>query len=186
MDVTDLVRVEMNDPNRCQGQAGQNQCQFRAEPGQERCKLHMGSVKKLEQKAVYNYRVAQHRASLEHFAGSDQIKSLREEVAVLRMTLESVLSKCRTDTDLIMRSNQISQLVLNIEKLVVSCHRLEERTGFVLDKPTIMHLASQIINVIDQHITDKMLMNTINEQIATLVIETKALDPKTNIGERAF
>lgn len=163
--------AEPDDPDRCQGVCKSGQCPYKKEPGLEYCPMHMASGKTgLEKKAMRNYRLGKHQLRVEEFADNDQVKSLREEVGITRMLLEEIVNRCADANDLLMYSNKISQLVGQIEKLVVSCDRLERSTGMLLDKTRVTHLADVIINIIGMHITDPEALPQISHQILAEII----------------
>src|SRR2546421_361414 len=83
--------------------------------------------------------IAKWQTRLDEFADNDKIKSLREEIGVLRILLEETMSRCHDTNELLLYSNKISELVIKIEKVVASCHRLENATGMLLDKSAALH-----------------------------------------------
>ncbi len=144
-------RCEPDDPNCCQGLNKFGQCNLRAIEGQKYCRLHFGfGHKKAENDAARNYRLNRYQNRVNEFADNTQVKSLREEIGVLRMLLEETVNKCQNDTDLLIYSTKISDLVVKIQKLVESCHKLELSSGELLDKSTIMYLGDVIINIVGE------------------------------------
>ena len=59
------------------------------------------------------------------------------------MILEEVLNKCKDSKDLILKSSVISDLVVKVEKLVSSCHKMEGSMGQLLDKSAILQFAAE-------------------------------------------
>lgn len=144
-------RVEFDDPTCCQGLGPQGPCNIQAVPGQKFCRMHFGIGNKIaEQKATRNYLLNRYQHRVNDFADNDQIKSLREEIGILRMLLEQTINKCQNDTELLLYSNKIADLVVKIEKLVASCHKLELATGQLIDKATMMFLGDVIIQIIGE------------------------------------
>lgn len=143
-----------DDPNRCQTMTSKGQCPnmaLKTEKGYTKnCNVH-GGVKQ-EKKEIkddaMNYRLSKYQGRLQRHAGSAKIKSLREEIGLLRMLLEERINRCTSDTDLLLQSQAISDLVLKIEKVVASCHRLEGSLGQTLDKQAILQFASEVITII--------------------------------------
>lgn len=154
----DYIRVEKDDPNRCQsnGAAG-SQCQMRATPGSLYCRLHGGVAQ--NHRINRNYRLTKFQARIEEFADNDKVKSLREEIGILRVMMEEIINRCNSSTDLILSSGKIADLVMRIEKLVNSCHRIEERTGMLLDKTAALKMADGIIEIIAAFVTPSILDN---------------------------
>lgn len=144
-------RVEPDDPTCCQGLNKFGPCNLQAIEGQKYCRMHFGIGHKLaEEKASRNYLLNRYQHRVNNFADNDQIKSLREEIGILRMLLEQTINKCQNDTELLLYSNKISDLVVKIEKLVASCHKLELATGSLLDRSTVLMLGDVIIQIIGE------------------------------------
>jgi len=167
MDASELVMADGEaDPERCQSTNAVGQCRYKAVPGLKACRLHAGpQLARLEKKKIWNYNLTRYRARIEAFAENPEAKSLREEIGVLRMLLETTLNRCEDDVELLMATNKLSDLIQKIEKLVVSCHRIEERSGQLLDKTIVINLATSIINILSIHITDPVLLDTVGNQI---------------------
>ena len=165
-------RVEEDNPERCQNSGKTGQCNLRAVPGGTHCVCH-GGVSQIEvqrNKKLNNYRLTKFQARLERHAGSDNIKSLREEIGILRMVLEEKLNACDDLNSLIYMAAPVSELVLKIEKLVVSCHKLEGSMGQHLDKASILQFAQEVIMVIS-NILDPLKFTDQLEQISSEVLK---------------
>ena len=148
----DIQRVDADSPDRCQAVTGQGQCLNKAVSGGTHCIVHGGNKQLQSQKAqgVRNYRLTKWRAKLEQQATSPSIKSLRDEIGILRILMEERLEKCQDENELLMQSGPISDLVLKIDKVVTSCHKLEGSMGQLLDKAALIQFASRIIEVIGE------------------------------------
>lgn len=173
-----LVPIEYpSDPDRCQGASPQGQCRYKALPGKKFCQIHISSTARHEEKQnIRNYRLAKYQARIEEFADNQQVKSLREEIGILRMLLEEVILKCTDSSSLVMASNKIADLVLRIEKLVKSCHYLEKSTGFLLDKSAMTQLAVKMIGIIGDHIDDEAKLGLIAEALIREVKNAQPID----------
>ena len=155
-------------PNRCQGMARNNQCNMLAVEGGTNCMMHGGN-KQLEsqrKKGLRNYQLTMFRAKLERHSSSIEIKSLRDEIGILRMIMEERLNRCKNEGELILQSGAIADLVVKIDKLVCSCHRLEGSMGELLDKTSILQFANVMISIIGETLSDHPdQMNTIANRI---------------------
>ena len=120
------------------------------------------------------YLLGQWQGRVSELANGDQVKSLTQEIGILRLMLEKIINRCEDDTALEIKTPAISELVLKIEKVVRSCHSLELQSGKLLDKAQILHLASMILGIISDvmstHINDPQLQEKINAEIADKVI----------------
>ena len=168
-------RVDPYDKERCQHNTKMGQCPYRAVPGCTTCHMH-GGIK--EQILIANkekrlYRVSKWQSRISEFADSDQVKTLREEVGILRVVLEETLNKCNDSTELLIYSSRITDTVLKIEKLVASCHRLEASTGNLLDKTQALQLASVIVEIIARYIDDPVIIDSISEEVMESVASNR-------------
>jgi len=148
-----------DDPRRCQAATriqGQ-QCKNLAVEGSQYCQAHGGqaAIKRAEKAKLFNYRLTKFRARVEDLATNPAIKSLREEIGVLRMVLEETINRCADEHDLMLASTKISNLIASIERLVSSCHKLEINLGQLLDRNKAMHLADEMIQIITSEIQDE-------------------------------
>lgn len=170
-----LKKVPEDHPNRCQAITGAGQCQYMAFYNEDKdrfernCKMHGGAA--LAKNAERNYQFIKYQDRIAHFADSNQVKSLREEIAVLRMLLEETVNKCQNEVDLMIYSNKITDLAIKIEKLVVSCHRLESQLGQTLDKTAVLNIATRMVNIISEHVTDQKIIEAIVSSIGTMIQE---------------
>lgn len=164
----DIQRVPYPEhPRRCQGIARGDQCMFFALPDVANCIMHGGNkqVASREAASLRNYHLTRFHAELQRHSSSDNIKSLRDEIGILRMMMETRLNKCNDDMDLMLQSGPISDLVLKIDKLVTSCHKLEGSMGELLDKTAILQFANTVTAIISEEITDAAAMNRIADKI---------------------
>lgn len=116
---------------------------------------------------VRTYQLTKFKARLERFGGSNCITDLRDEIGILRMTMEARLNACNTDLELIAHSHSISDMAVKIEKLVSSCHRLEKSMGNFMDKNTITQLGMEIVQIITKHVDDSKAIDNITSDLAT-------------------
>lgn len=162
----EIERVEENSSLRCQQVTPQGQCRNKILEGANLpfCKAHIGGHtrnvegknKKMLQLAIWQNRV-------DELGEHSNVKSLREEIGICRLMLEKFVSTCQNDNELLIASSKISDLVLRIEKLVVSCHKLERSTGALLDKSAILRVAADIVETIADSI------NAFNDRLDAFV-----------------
>lgn len=163
-----ITKVEANDPNRCQGPSKLNgQCPNKAIPNSKYCIMHGGHIQlnKERKERIRNYQLGKYQAALERHTDAPEIKSLRDEIGILRMLLEERFKTIHSETDLMLQTNIISDLITKVEKLVVSCHKLEGSMGQLLDKQALLQFASEIIGIIGEEIEDELVMKRIADKI---------------------
>lgn len=160
-------------PDRCQGiRHNQGQCTNLSAPHSSFCLCHGGNkgAEAVEKRSLSNYRLTKWQARLEEKVGKSELKSLRDEIGILRVLMEETLNKCTTNMDLILQSSKISDLAMKIEKLVASCHKLEGSMGKLMDKSAILQFASEIVEIIGRELQgDETKISAIGEQIFTAV-----------------
>lgn len=150
---------------RCEGIDANGQCfNYRVE-GRKFCKYHGAKQHVVEEKKLKNYMLDKWRAQVQRHSSSSHIKDLREEIGILRMLLESRLNECKSNTDLLLNSHVISDMVLKIDKLVTSCHKIEGSLGELLDKTTILQFANVVIEIVSSEVEDQKTLNTIGDKI---------------------
>ena len=171
-DSTTIQRItDDRDPERCQHINAVGQCSNKAVTGGSYCLVHGGNkqLQKNEAAGLRNYRLTKYRTRLAEARNSSSIKDLRDEIAILRILLEEKFNAIDTTNQLILQSGSIADLVLKIEKLVMSCMKLEEKTGVMLDKEHVLTMAEGIINIISKNIEDQDLLNTIANEIQAVI-----------------
>lgn len=169
-----LHRVEFpDDPKRCKGVGAHGQCPYEAMPGFEYCARHGNNteMRKQEMEEMRNYRLAKWQARLNQFADHPKVKTLREEIGILRMLLEETMNRCNDADDLFLLSNKISELVSKVERVVISCHKLEQSSGQVLDKTAVLSFAAQVVEIISNHVNDVAVIDMITNDILNTLQE---------------
>lgn len=158
----------------CEGSGPEGQCRYVKAHGEKYCPRCMGHLKGVRKKeAIRNYRLTKYKARVEEKADSAKIKSLREEVGILRMTLEEIVNRCEEPTDLVIHSGKISDLILKIDKVVTSCHRLEKSSGSLLDKNIIINLVTKIIEIITEEIDNEEVLESISSKILSEILSAQ-------------
>jgi hypothetical protein len=171
-------KVEMVEPDaidRCQSVHGKGQCRYRRVHGTEYCPMHGGNKGQasaaLEVKR--QYQLAKWQSTVDGFADDDQVKSLRGEIGITRMVMQETITKCKDGGELLLYSAKIGELVSKIERLVVSCHRMESSLGLLLDKGKVMSLATMMVEIISKHVKDDDAIAAISNEIVTCIVNTQ-------------
>jgi len=82
----------------------------------------------------------------------DDIKSLRDEVAIAKMLLGERLNLIKEDGDLVSASGAINTLLLTIEKLVSRSHILEQNLGQLFHRSTILRMMQAFVAIVDEEV----------------------------------
>jgi hypothetical protein len=154
---------------RCEGTIVSGQCINVKMPNTNYCPIHGGpkSIQSTDLAAKRTYRLQRWQNRVGEMADNGNIKSLREEVAILRMILEEMLNSCKDSMDLLMYSQRMSDLVIKIEKLVTSCDRLENRMGLLLSKDSVLQLAATYVQIINNYVIDPEVIEKISEEMVS-------------------
>ena len=166
-----LQRCEPDDPNRCQVMCKHGQCPFKAVEGGSVCQRHGANRVELSRQnsELKNYYLTKYRDKVARLSSQPELKSLRDEIGILRMMVESKLNNIEDDTDLMLQSAQISDLVERIRKLVESCDKIDFRMGQLLDKKYVDALVSGLVTVISEEMAE--VDQAISERIITRILD---------------
>lgn len=167
--------VEPDAPDRCQAVHGKGQCRYKRSENSLYCPMHGGrwGIEASRLNGMRQYQLGKWQATVEGFADDDQVKSLRGEIGISRMFMQEIIGRCKDSGELLMATSRVSELVSKIERLVVSCHRLESNLGLLLDKPKIMALAQIIVEIISKHVADDETKAKISNEIVTAIVNTQ-------------
>ncbi len=169
--MTGWGRIEFDeDPRRCQAMAKAGQCILVKCDDSEYCPIHGGAKKQkaLAKQNFRNYQSEIYRRRLDRFAEGDGLKSLRDEIAILRMMNESMLNRCTDDHELILKCTPIADLVMKINTLVISCQKMDISLGTMMDKAQATQMMAEVINSISRHV-DEDKLDAIIEDIQTIL-----------------
>lgn len=155
-----------DDPRRCWSKVGQDQCPHISIEGTNKCDRHTSGPARQSRNPLSNYKFSQQfQGKISDFASSEDVKSLRAEIGVLRLLLQTLVNNCGDEMELSLNADRIGRLVDNINKTVTNCHRLEAATGQLLDKTVVINIGNMIVGVVDKYITDKTILDQIGAEI---------------------
>lgn len=152
------------------------QCKYDALEGTRFC-AHHARDNKSGLTRQYMLSKAKYRERYSDFADHNEIRSLRDEIAIIRMLLEQRLNMVQSDSELLASCGQIAALAITIEKLVKSCHQLESKLGTLLGKPTLLNIASSIVQILLAELVDipnyEQLVDKISDHIVKVITDAK-------------
>lgn len=162
------------DPRRCQANDGKGQCLNMRAVNSEYCPVHGGirGIRKEIKAENKMYRLGKWRAAVSRFQDHDQLKSLREEIGIMRMMIDEKLSACQDAQDLLMISGPMGDMIAKVEKLVLSCDKIESHLAGILDKTQALQLGQEMVEIIGRH------LDTVADK-DSLLKALKDLDPET-------
>lgn len=141
---------------RCDYMTSNGQCPYKRVAGTNRCEIHAyhNNQQTLQTQARRIYLAAQWAAQTGPFETPEQVKNLREEIGILKLTLMKIMQSCKSDQDLLMRSSSISELVVKIGKVVETAHKMDLAYGKLLDKEHLTAFGTKVIDLVSQFIKD--------------------------------
>lgn len=175
-------RCPPDDPNRCQAVHANMQCPYKSLEGATYCGRHQGGSQLLsqERQSTRLYKLAQWSEQLNRQADHPNIKSLREEIGILRITLQERLASCEDGQKLLMFSGSITEMVREIAKTIKTCHALEMSLGTVLDKSQAQAWVSEVGEILSRYIDDADVLQFIAEDMIS-ALERRTADAQTEI-----
>ena len=146
--VTDLA-----DPRRCKSPTPLGQCEYTSLEGTDHCEMHsQPKVGPSPSKRLYLLNKAEARARLDELADHEGVKSLREEIALLRMTIEEQYNRINSDTDFQLRWPCVQSAIRDVHKLVKDCHVIEQNLGVLLARQSIVRLGQRVVQIIAERL----------------------------------
>ena len=165
-----FVRCEPDDPERCQASGKYGQCPYTSCDGSQYCPRHGGNKEPQaqQQQEANMYRIKRYETRLQELSSSPKIKSLREEIALMRALLEELFGRIRSDNEILIYQQRIADMIMKIQQLVTACMKLELKIGDTLDKNQLIKYTESIIEILSTHITDPTILDNIIEDLHEL------------------
>jgi hypothetical protein len=160
------------DPCRCKAPTADGQCMNQAEDGSEYCLAHTRPLQgPSPTKRIYVLSKADSRVRLAQLADHEEVKSLREEIAMTRMMIETQFNSINTDMDWALKWPAIERGIQVVHKLVKDCHVIEQNLGNLLAKGTIFHLAHRICEIVVNRLEGIEDYETITDDIVQQIVQ---------------
>jgi len=143
-------RCDPADPQRCQATTGRGQCQALSVEGSDFCFVH--GQKKTHTDRLRHYLLSnpELQTRLNRQAAVEEVRSLREEIHLARVMVETRLDLVEEGDrgDMLAAFSNVNTYLATIDKLVNSCHRMEVSLGTLLSKASVFALGQEIINIL--------------------------------------
>jgi hypothetical protein len=145
---------------------------------------------------MYQLTEARWRQRLADLKGHQDIKSLRDEISMLRILIEEMWNAADGSEGLVTKSSAIGNLLLTLERLIKSCHQLEQANDTLLAKTTVIVLAQNIVQIVTDELVglpdfqgrvDRItnrLFTTIEQATNTLEAPNAEQAPEEQDGDR--
>ena len=108
------------------------------------------------------------KARIQRIGAAPEAKSLRDEIGTLKMSLDIILAQCKNEKDIFTHIGIIGDLVIKIEKIIASCHKMEVNLGNVLDRTALLQFGAGVISIISNYVEDSAAMQAISKEILEL------------------
>jgi hypothetical protein len=161
---------------RCEHISRDQQCRETALEGTSFCTKHSKNPQAALRRQ-YMLNQAKYRQRYSEFAESNELRSLNDEISIMRMVLEERLNMVTNDSEMLASCGQIASLAVVIERLVKSCHQLESRLGALLSKPSLLGIANEIVQILLKELAHipgyEDLVDRISERIVQIITDAK-------------
>jgi hypothetical protein len=172
-----LERVGSDSPHCCQGETGSGPCVYKAVPGSKFCSLHGGGCTALAQdrQELRNYQlsVAKFADRARSLGSSPGIKNLSDEIALMRVTLETVFNSISSENEMLLYADRIEKLTHGIQKLVESWQKIQERNNELLGREQVMAIFDALLIKIVEKVKDPDILKQLAEDAFEII--TKGL-----------
>lgn len=152
-----LERVSNDDPRACQKGTQAGPCPYKALEGSLYCPIHGGTPAALatEKADLKKYKLnSAYAGRAKDFAGSTDLKSLTDELALLRTSLEVIFNSIKNEGEMLLYSDKIEKLSKGIQSMVVDIQKLQERNRELLGKDTVFAIFDRIMQLLVEHVKD--------------------------------
>ncbi len=162
------------DPRRCRGAAPDGQCWNRAEHGRDYCRAHGGvSTQSAEDLRGFLLAKAEDRARLAQIDdGMEPVKELRDSINLNHMLIEKRYNAIKDENDLIAACGPLNSLLVTMERLVTSAHRIEQNLGALLARNAVIRLAKGMVEIVVDELEGIDNYELIVDRITTRLIDT--------------
>lgn len=118
-----------------------------------KCAAHGGqSALNRKNKRMYSLARAEAQGLYESFADHDELRSLKDEVAVARMAVQRWTDTIKSDDDLQMKIPMLNSLLMTVRALVESCNKTEQNLGKLLDSSQLLWFAGEVIKICSEEL----------------------------------
>jgi hypothetical protein len=152
-----------------------------AEDDSDYCLAHGGRIPGDEhEQREYLLAQVKERFRLAKIAGVDQIKSLVDEIAIVRDLAVRIYDSIKSDADLLKHSGQLNTLLLTAERLKKSNIAFEQSGGTLLSKETVVQLGQEICAIIIKELAEienyEQIVDRVSDQIADVIVSAQNVE----------
>ncbi len=164
----EIIKTTEDDPNRCMSNDAKGRCLNLAVEGSEYCPCHGG---RRSNKKIYELKASKYQAAIERHGEHDEVKSLRTEIGILRMLMETRLNMIQDDSDMMLQSQSISNLTIQLEKLVSSCNKIDLQLESIITEDHAIQWMAEISDIIAEYVKDSEIRALIADKIQSNLVK---------------
>lgn len=171
------MKTDPNDPNRCVASTQWGQCQHKAIEDYDKCAYHLQNRNIEDAMSLKAYLLTNPEIAgpAGRHSQVEELKSLREEIALCRSIVERRLNMIESNADFLNAISTVNSLFITLEKLISSCHRLEVNLGNLLSKAALLDLAKEMVEILMnelEHVDGyEELVDRIGERIVAAIVD---------------
>jgi hypothetical protein len=175
------------DPQRCQTVGARGQCNRLSIEGSDFCEVHAHTGKaELHERRLRHYLLSNPdlQARLSRQAAVEEVRTLREEIHLARMMVETRLDLIEDGDrgDMLAAFSNVNTYLQTIEKLVSSCHRMEISLGSLLSKSAVFTIGQEIVNILVDELQNingyEEIVDRISGRVAVAIAEQQNKEDK--------
>jgi hypothetical protein len=123
--------------------------------GQDKCEGCIGKLPAVP-KATRQYLLAKadDRARLDALSESPELKSLRDEIALVRMLVERRWNLIHTDNDLILAAPQLTNMMQTLERLVKTADVMDRNEGRLLARQAVIRIGQELVRIVMEELEE--------------------------------
>mgnify|MGYP000845683266 CR=1 FL=1 len=169
------VVVPDDDPNRCKGMANGSQCHFKAIEGGEMCIIHGGNtyIMSANKKNIYDLRKTRYLQDFKRMSENSFWRSNREEVGILRVVLQDIISKCESTNDIYVNASRISEIVSKINKLLETSLKIDEKLKALITEEKMYEIAQLLVDAVYDTVQDPLKCAEIASKFEKILTESR-------------
>ena len=147
------------DPRRCQGINKNGQCAQLALDGEDFCRRHgRKSSADIEKARLRHYLLSNPvlQERMERQNGIEEVRSLREEIHLARVMVETRLDLIEEGNkgEMLAAFGPVNTYLQTIEKLTASAYKMEIQIGNLLTKASVFTLGQDIVIILAEELKD--------------------------------
>jgi hypothetical protein len=146
----------------------------KSEYGSDFCRAHGGQSKE-NAECVRGFLLAkaEDRARLAEVADElEPVKELREAISLQHMLIERRFNLIQNETDLLAACGPLNAMLQTMERLVASCHKIEQNLGELLARHAVLTLAKKMVEIVIDELEGVEEYELIVDRITERLIDT--------------